>query len=53
VRESETNSRLLDLHFKRVMYDEGHFGAGGMVSKTLVLAKLLVSESRWVITGSE
>jgi len=52
VRESETNSRLLDVHFKRVMYDEGHFGAGGMVSKTLLLAKLITSESRWVITGT-
>ncbi len=46
-------SPLFDYHFKRVMFDEGHFGAQGMAGKILRLAKKLVSESRWVITGSE
>jgi hypothetical protein len=52
-REHENDSPLFDYHFKRIMFDEGHFGAQGMASKTLKLAKRIVSESRWVITGSE
>ena len=49
---SEYSSPLLDLHFLRVIMDEGHeFGSGKKNSAYFAMAKLLV-DRRWLLSGT-
>ncbi|KAI5370373.1 Putative helicase, P-loop containing nucleoside triphosphate hydrolase [Septoria linicola] len=47
------SSPLKDVHFKRLIVDEGHFFSSGSSSRTmLVVDRLVKTESRWVVSGT-
>ncbi|KAF2211524.1 hypothetical protein CERZMDRAFT_43371 [Cercospora zeae-maydis SCOH1-5] len=46
-------SPLKELHFKRLIVDEGHFfSSGGTTSTILVANKLVRADHRWVVSGT-
>ena len=47
------SSPLKELHFKRIIVDEGHFFSSGGRTRTILVAdKLVKADHRWVVSGT-